>query len=400
MKKICILTFGSFCDIKLSLIVADYFLKKNTQVYFIANNIPETIKINHTNIYYIINDLDKYIQLKTHDIAGEKLNLEKILKFTPLLTYINTKLYKQTEKILNECDYILVHYPALFLSNLLNKHSDKLGVFFVAPAYANIEIPYVFSDEIKNWSLKDKKEYKSSIENLIKISLGSFNPSSVLKILDKADIFTMWDSSIIKPPKTTKKIYNFSNIFYRDVFKFSTQDLKLENFLNKDKNKPLAYISVGSLSVPVTILKNTIISLLELNYLVIFHGKIDISIENENFIIYTEYIPHEYIIPKCKLIVSSGSYCMTSLANYHGVYILHIPLSNEQLFWSKCYSYNSNTDFIYQHTYYDVSKIKDIIKGITGSLKSRLYNLQLKYSLKKFDATKRLTETILKKLKN
>ena len=91
---------------------------------------------------------------------------------------------------------------------------------------------------------------------------------------------------------------------------------------------------------------------------------------------------------------------MTSLANYYGVYILHIPILNEQLFWAKCYAENSNTDFLYPNTSYDIFKIKEIINGITDTLKSKLYNLQLRYSLRKFDATKRLTDIVIKKIKN
>ena len=142
MKSICILTFGTFCDIKLSLTVASYFLRKKTQVYFITNNVPETLKINDPNIFYIINDLDKYIDLKSHDIASKKINFKRLIKFTPLLRYINTTLFDQTKKILLDSDYIIVHYPALFLSNLLKDYikSNKIGVFFVAPTYLPITV--------------------------------------------------------------------------------------------------------------------------------------------------------------------------------------------------------------------------------------------------------------------
>lgn len=418
-KKITILTYGTFCDIKLCSVIAQEFINRNHQVYFLANSIPDDLKIIDSRISYHLNEANNYINLNDPKITEKGGDTLDIFKFTPLITYINTRFKLDFEKFIENADYVLVHYPALIFNPVLSK-AKKLGIFYVAPGYPNLKIPYIFSPEINGYNPGEDKRYTSSIDMTLRISMTSGKNDNLYKLMKKADIFTMWDPLIKEPPKTIKNIIKLSNILTTDVsFPRNTLPELLRAFNKKNgadtyrlttalklfvDNKKLVYISFGSFVAKTGIIKQTINNLLNLEYKIIYHGKYQDFLEfeqNKNVFLYDKYIPHEWIIPHCYMVMTSGSYCMTSVANYHGVFLLHAPLLKEQLFWAKCYAYNTDSKFIDLVTknQYNDKEIKEIINSITSitNLKLKIYTKRLQFSIKKANATGTIVSIISKK---
>lgn len=394
--KVTIITFGTFCDIKLSHIIADYFSKKNNvNVVFISNKFYKEIQTNENIEYFYFDYVNKYIDFSSqNETTTENIGIGRIIKLAPLVAYIKTTLKKNTKKYFQDTDYVLVHYPALFLNEIFD-FSKKIGVFFVAPSYPNIRIPYIFSKEIKNFDFKDyngskgDKIYKSSIKDSITQSLSTGNISKIINLLEKSDIFTMWDPIIFNPPSTIKKMYTLSNIVDTSKEKINnkTTDLVLEEFIKKGK---LVYFSLGTMTnigKKIETIYLVINELIKLDYNVIYQGTLQVSkgpllesiLNSGKLLMYSNFIQHEWIIPKVDLIVTSGSYCITSIANYNNKYLIHIPVIYEQIMWAKAYSYNTSTEFIDLDSIYTPEKIKDIILGCTSYtnfyLNRYLYNL-------------------------
>lgn len=418
-KKIAILTYGTFCDIKLSLIVAQEFIKRNHQVDFLTNSVPDDLKIIDSRINYHINEANNYLNLSDPSLTEKGEKFTDIVRLAPFIAYINTKFKSQYGGIIEKADYVLVHYPALIFNPVLVK-AKKLGIFYVAPGYPNLRIPYIFSPEISGYNPGGDKQYVSSIDMTIKMSLIGGTNDNLYKLIKKADIFTMWDPLIKDPPKSVKSIIKLSNILTTSVsFPKNTLQELLRAFNKKNgietnrltsslktftgRNR-LVYMSFGSFVAKITIIKQIINVLSNMGYKVVYHGKYQDFIEfekNPNVFLYDKYIPHEWIIPHCYMIVTSGSYCMTSIANYYGVFLLHAPLLKEQLFWAKCYAYNTDSKFIdLSKAQYNEKEIEDVVESVTSitNLKLKIYTKRLQYSVKKINATKTLVDIISKKV--
>jgi UDP:flavonoid glycosyltransferase YjiC (YdhE family) len=170
----------------------------------------------------------------------------------------------------------------------------------------------------------------------------------------------------------------------------------LHNFVST--KTPLVYMSFGSFKIPKSLNLQIIKALLNQGYRVIYHGKLDTIIQDENLLIYTTFISHEWIIPKCSMIVSSGSYCMTSIANYHGVPIVHVPILLEQVFWAKLYAYNTSTKYIHRDKKYKIQTLENLVNKIQDSPKVKEYTRNLASSVQKNQAVTKLYKSIKNKI--
>jgi len=395
MPTLSLLTFGTFCDIKLSLIIAKKFLSRRWNVIFITNSLPKELVIKHKNIKYVMYDMSKYINLSDSNLNADP-TFGDIFKYVPMIWYIHTEIRKRIAPCLEKADYVLVHYPALIFNNLLTNISN-MGIFYVAPAYITSDIPYIFSKEILNLDVGTigSAKFSSSASFTLKLSLISGNPYNLRNILQKAQLFAMWDKCILKNITSVKPIEHLSNIVDTSIQKHVIPDV-LDNFVS---SKPLlVYISFGSFKISKSLVLQIIQALLNQGYRVIYHGKLDAPIQHENLLIYTTFISHEWLIPKCSMIVSSGSYCMTSIANYHGVPIVHVPILLEQVLWAKLYAYNTSTKYIHHQKRYKIKTLENLVNKIHNSPKVKEYTRKLALSVQKNKAVTKLYTSIKNKI--
>ena len=400
MKRIAILTFGTYCDQKITYILAKKFLSNGFKVNYITNTPTSFFQENKDkNLKIITYETTNYININDPSIINTKIdwNLLFNIKILNFAYYIKTILNSIINKAVSNCDFILIHYPALVIASVLPSNLPiPIGIFFVAPAYPNKDIPYIMSDEINEKSfLKSSniKEYNSSKFFLNAMSLINISTNYFQNLLEKSYIFAMWEKTSLSLPRSDLKVTQIGSIIDNENIVY-TPTVKVKEFISKT-NK--VYISMGSLNLGNNILP-IIKSLIKNGYIVLFHGKSTEELEKiqNNLYIYSSFIPHEWIIPKIDLVVTSGSLCMTAIANKYGKPLIYFPTSNEQLFWAKNYYRNTGTKYIKKEgTISQIyRKTNMILKSMENNRKLISFSKKLKNEISKKDSSAILVEKI------
>lgn len=406
MKKIAIITFGTYCDQKLTWILAKKFLESGVAVNYITNTPNNFFKTPVANLKISTYDLSKFLDINDKETANKDINLKAFLDVSKvkLLYYIHTTLRSVLLNAVKGCDYILIHYPALLVANALPANLKiKTGVFYVAPAYPNKTIPWIFSKEIDSFNFRNKKEYTSSTNTLMYMSLINGSLSYLDTFLKKSDVFAMWEKEILPLPKTDLKVKQIGSIVDTDPSAYTWDIIPetISKFLAVRGAKRV-YISMGSFNLGNLVVP--IIKALNKNgYVTLYHGKPNEAIskiKHENFFIHSTFLPHEWFIPKVDLIVTSGSLCMTAIANKFGKKFIYVPTLREQLFWAKNYKRNTGQRYVNGN-----STLTSIFKQTERILSSMDKNVKLENFTKKLEAetaskdpVKILTCDILKKI--
>lgn len=189
--------------------------------------------------------------------------------------------------------------------------------------------------------------------------MGNDNDISILKQMKHV---ICWDQNIlpdfiIPSSKYYKKFLNYGSILPEVVNLERWDDMPSEIALKMKAKKGLIFISFGSygkselLNIVLPLLFGVIKQYCQRNnYFVIYQNGEKITEdtpENKEWIFYhTGFIPYEYIVPKSKLVVFTGSVCLQTLCFYHQTPMLFVPLLAEQFFWSKNYRYFTDVKYI------------------------------------------------------
>jgi UDP:flavonoid glycosyltransferase YjiC (YdhE family) len=283
-------------------------------------------------------------------------------------------------KALESVEKIVVHYPGLLLLNTISSHilqRVKISVFYVAPGYPNKSIPWILSNEIKSMNVAQTDiKYKSSYKMLETTSLISGNPYFLLNLLRKSSIYAMWNPKFVSLPDSELHVKHLGVITESNKKIWAKIPDKIKDFLNNVRDK-LVYLSLGTFKINPSILSSIVKGLVENGRIVLVHGNISEKIKKleqkytESIFTFSQFIPHEFIVPRVSLIVTSGSICMTGIANNNGVPLIYAPILNEQLFWAKNYKYKTGQDFI------KLDKKLTIKKQVTRILNSTIDNIKL-----------------------
>jgi hypothetical protein len=405
--KYAVISFGSFCDIKLSNIVVKRLLEKGHKVVYITPPLGSQ-GFKHVNM-----DLQEYILPDiSEDESLIKTNPEKIiippLKIISYAIKMRAELPKMFNRSLVDIDHIVVHYPALAIVSVMPRDiikNTKTSIFFVAPGHPNHTIPWLTSgDEMDNYNPKNTKKYTSSNSFYKGLSrLNLFGKSiDVLNFIKNSAIYAMWDKVVVGLPKSNLKVKQLGALtdisfprvpFNKDIAK-----------ILKSKRKK-AYFSLGSQKINTYLgysIPKIIKTLLDNGFDVIYHSKvvpgiIELSkVFKDRLLVYSSFVKHEQLIPKIDIVVTSGSICMVNVANYHGVKCIYTPIIPEQLYWAKVYKQKTGQDYIYEEPTKENGKISQIIDYCLTSSKVNKYIERLKKSMRSKDATQQLVNSLTK----
>ena len=100
----------------------------------------------------------------------------------------------------------------------------------------------------------------------------------------------------------------------------------------------------------------------------------------ERIIVINGYIPYEYVVPRCKLVVFTGSVCLQNICMYHSTPMLFVPVLNEQFFWARNYKHHTGIDYI------DFQKPPSPTRAanvLTAAMKPNTYLLRVQESMRK-----------------
>ena len=385
--KVFVLDLGTFCDFKLIAPIIKSFLRQGNDVVHITDT-SNTVdmgdigtgtleKITYSfpqTFRSIMYDAEKANQAGDDDVSVFKKAFDPGSR--AFAFYLRTKFANLLKDRWTEADVILVHYPAMVLLPALPKiiaSYTPIMVFYVAPAYPNFDIPWVFSSmmEIGDFRLRDAKwkqeNYKSHLKIIRQNALLSYEFNYLQFVQEKVIRVAVWDDELLPFPKIPQQdiVIPAGALLDQEAVKNpGTMNDTILNFIqHKDsENDLLIYITFGSFALKNELAQCLILMLSSLLTMtsatrIILHdtkkSSLDLKEVNQfiqdyptRLLVYTEFIQHEAIVPKCNLIITTGSICLANIALYHGIPLLHVPLLREQYMWAKNYEQQCGVPYI------------------------------------------------------
>lgn len=399
-QKILVLCLGTSCDFRLM----DYAIHsiinphKRFSIIYISDS-KHIVPTDCTGVYYETPDFvteDPDLPLantKMNDIYWGVVNIFKL--------YDALGFYKDLTKLLlgtiEKYDPIAlcILYPALgVLCRLPSEIFDKVPahVIYYAPGFPNKEIPWLFDSRLKSsrFSIYKKKWVQNNIESgdkyISRILIGTGNEKN---ILDKMNHVLCWDKNIIP----SSVFPSYANVIRKGALnptvkfmeKWPQVPRKLSPLFVRENN--MIFMSFGTYGQSDLLLTCLPILLQKLqafclknNYFVLFHNphsSISLTGTTEWLYQFTGYVPYEFVVPRSKLVIFTGSVCLQNICFYHKVPMLFLPLLSEQFFWSWNYKHYTDIKFINykkQRNSIDIkkaihsSKVKSYLRKVSNSM--------------------------------
>lgn len=399
MPSIGILSFGTFADFKITNLLIKELLNKNYKVYHLTSVSNNQI-LSHSNQLVERFDISSYLDISNPDTVNQEISVYNAMKNIRFLFYLNVIFKPLINSFWYKCDKLFIYFSGLFLCSMLDPEfieSKKISILWSSPCYPSLELPWIFSKEkVNEYSIGSHKYHKNNYTSTISVykifSYISFSYDKIINIIKVADNYTGWCNKIFPCPHPAFKeikIIKCGALINKVNVSFPFNNKVVNDFMF-GKNCKYVYISFGSYIYKEICIIHLISQLISKNYKIIYHGKCKfknkilkgIYPNHENILFHDSFIPHEWIIPRVNIVVTSGSLGMVSLANLHGIPLIYMPILGEQLFWAKVYQYETMQKYITKDT--SKSIISNIINGIEYPYKKFIdYTLMLKKYLQK-----------------
>jgi len=362
--KILAIDLGTFCDNNL-MINAISELHKTFDVIYLTdadNKLAAAVGRFHEIIHFktpsfFINDPELKIADTNHNI------MLWVLKH-PADAYMafdwRTSMVSKIHEILALYDIqkIIILYPAMFLlwqieNDIFKKYPTY--ILYYAPGFVNKKIPWLFDSVLRSQNFKLYANFaRENIQSGMKyiergITSGVGGGTSIAKKLRLLHHVFAWDQKItagIKPYHSGLKVHKIGSI----LLKNETRKIPSDVMDIVKRKKKLIFMSFGSYGNSAELKKKVMHLIGELeNYCkgeddahVIYHN----GDYNSPYITSIRgYIPYTKIIPKCKLVVFTGSACLANVCFYNQVPMHFLPLLTEQYFWARNYQHFTGCGF-------------------------------------------------------
>lgn len=400
--RISLIDYGTFCDFKITYSIAKRLLIQGHTVVYITSvsnklsspDFNAAIKSGKLVVHQY--DITQYIDISNSEELNKGVTIYKYLdpKSYRLAFYIHNTLKPVLKKVLIGVDYTLMHFPSLLFASAIPE-GIPTGVFFVAPGYPNTSLPWVLSNEIQEKDfLKVNKKYTSTETIYNTMSLLALSPTFYREFFSKSDLFAMWEKMILPLPDSIFKVKQIGSICDTLVEKFPPTPEVVKRFLDSKKlDLKLVYFSTGSFKIGEKIIF-IIEVMLKKGFSILLHGSVSDTVEKalinknfENLFLFNSFVSHEFLIPKVDLVVTSGSLCMTAIANKAGKPLFYIPILNEQYLWAKLYLKNTGQKYIDKFCSGPVIRktVNVMIKGLYTNKKLELFTKKLQKTTKTKD---------------
>jgi UDP:flavonoid glycosyltransferase YjiC (YdhE family) len=388
-------SYGTYADFKISNIVISQLLQKNYIVKHLTS-VKNNQLIENPNVSYMFYDTEKYINVSDPDVVSStSLNPIDAGKF---ILYLHTVLKPVMSAFFKDCDEIIAYSPALILMNAYEL-SIPTSIIWVSPSYPTNDLPWLFSKETQNY--KSGVKYTSSIELYKKMSLLSLNSFKnfssfinpfkhnnyhILDLIRSSKNYICWPKMVAKYPSFLygDKVYYTNNYILNIPQRVH---FKAENALKKIITDKTVYVSFGTYK-PLSYrnLRFMLKFLTSHNYTIICHSiqEKNIGFSHPSILYYHKFIPHEWVIKKVKLVITSGSLGMVSVANFYGVPLIYVPILYEQFYWAKAYKQATKQSYIENKT--SIKTVKKIIEDVIFNKNPKLleHTIALKKHLQKY----------------
>jgi len=328
---------------------------------------------------------------------------------------------KQLHDIWSKGDLILIHYPALiFVSTMPAEilEATNICVFYVAPGYPNYDMPWVFSQRMRDPRTKLRTKSNKNLKSTLRIweqqSILNGSINVILNMMKRSQIVALWDSMLMPWPKTPFSVTKTGAFIDREALKGSFEiDPTVRKFV--EHGGQLMYFTLGTFNIPIYPIISGLLSVK--NIRIIYHDTNNLSQNFPKFqqlveqyhnrlIIFTGFIPHEYIVPKCRIIATTGSICLVNIALYYGIPYINIPMLNEQFMWAKNYKERAGVPYIDIPVALSRRNSDSVLATMAHdaliavrSVKTKEFMAQVKKSVRANDGVKMLIKAIEKQVK-
>jgi len=371
-KTVLLFDMGSYCDFNLTEAVVDELLRTGFTVYHVTDN-KNSKRTDKAKVVRILYDLP--VSVRSAMSNADQLNSTADGKVSHLINESSIDaglffagVYRSILKHVVGCvDVMLVHYPALpLLVSIPQSVLENIPtcIFYVAPAYPNYSVPWVFVDRLRDPSLalRDPTQKDYNLESTLWMYsvMGAIvlQTNKLINLVKSADIIVAWDVEYFPPVAPYEQL---KPVTYAGAI-LDRADLEADHsanvprdvaaFVSRNEFRKLVYMSLGSFGFDVFPVVKAFLS--DPSTAIIYHDLSKAASDEliaagdfgDRLLIHTTSFPHAWIVPRCSVIATTGSICLVNIALYHAIPLVILPLLNEQFMWAKNYATMSGVPYI------------------------------------------------------
>ena len=265
---------------------------------------------------------------------------------------IGADILRQTEESCSDAELIIHTFAHAVGAHTLAReknipdiHIQTFPMFAPTGDYPNIALPdlkwralnrftHSLSTKIAWWTSRSGFEQVRHQAGLPKRKL--FSPFDEDPLRPPTPILCAWSPSVLPPSSDWPPHVHVTGYYFFDV-NYSYQPLaELKNFL--DAGTPPICISFGSMvNRDAHRIDQIIRSALERtnNRGIILSGWSKVKNKSSSDVLYLDAVPHDWLLPRCKLIIHHGGAGTTSAGLRAGIPNVVVPFTADQPFWGK-----------------------------------------------------------------
>lgn len=362
MEHVLAVDLGTFCDNRLMEFAMAEVIKRYKVIYLTdrSHKLDERYYIRET-----FDTPDFFIKDPKLEVANTKKNFAAWMITHPGKTYkayawskdVRGKVKALIGKYKPKC--IMILYPALSVVWMLET-SIPIYILYYAPGIVSYTLPWLFDSTMKDPDLilyKDSEYNKNSgMTYLSRVS--EFSRCTIEPVMSSLNHVFCWDPSVLPPlnlyfPKL--RVTQVGTLVSKET-RNGGAGLQVPKVIQDivATGKPMIFMSFGSYGDTIDIrpsLEKLFIILNEFckrnNATVVFHnGSFTTPNGFKHIIAVNGYLPYEYIVPRSKLVIFTGSACLQNICLYNAIPMLFFPILNEQFFWAKNYMHHTGVTYV------------------------------------------------------
>lgn len=401
--------FGTYCDFVISQRVIMSLLEKKIPVLYVTN---DSNKVIHSSSL-ISNPLLEVITYNT------TLSVQKIVQFADTKHLISNildqpmqwvpptyNIWKELanvftfvadviKKNIHRIDVIIMTYPLWGTFKKIQTTIPKsipIIIFYVAPAFPNIFLPWIFDNILKDpdYTLFNYKNRDYNIKSHAQYDWGISLLANSFRILNPYFGYTYYKNYLMNKSSNLYIISSWNkNLIPSDVYPISVPKKKwfhINSVIDKSLeplpplpsvvaafvNKPglLVYLTMGSFEIPtLNVLVKVVLKALRKQKrqykLLVQDNRKQLRIRSkEDLLIFNGFIPYSTLLQQTKILITTGSYCIQHIALYNKVPMVFVPVLAEQYFWAK--NYQRLTGVPYIDNVKDISDTSEQVNNISN----------------------------------
>lgn len=348
--KITILTYGSRGDVQLFLPLSLGLMEKGHSVRLAAPARFEKLVEDHGISFVPLSGEPEELSRRLND-AGHNF-VKMVRELMDHAIEIGADVLRQTQAACSDADLIIHSFTHVVGAHTLARemdipdiHVQQFPMFTPTGDYPNVTLPdlrlrplnritHIISQKITWWTSKSGFEQVRRRAGLPKRNL--YWPFDEDPLRPPTPILCAWSPIVIPPSRDWSSRVHVTGYYFFPLENGYLPPAELDSFLNAGKS-PIC-ITFGSMVNRERERIDRIISdaLKQTNNRgIILSGWGGVTNQSFDDMIYLEAAPHDWLLPKCKMVIHHGGAGTTSAGLRAGIPNIIVPFTADQPFWGK-----------------------------------------------------------------